>query len=102
MAEPPSDEIRRRLERLEHIQSELQGLLKESVLMSARLNETITDQKSEFKQIRQELKELRQLELDVANLKLGFGAVKWFSAAVASTAIILVMAYIFTGKIPPP
>lgn len=103
MSEPNyNDDIRRRLERLEQIQGELQALLRESTLMTSRLNETISDQREEFKQMRSELKELRQLELDVANLKLGFSAVKWFAAAVASTAILMVISYIFQGKVGGP
>lgn len=98
MAEP--DEIRRRVERLENIQGELQGLLRDNTSMTARLNETLIELKEEIKDLRIEMKQFRQLEVDVSNLKLGFAAVKWFAATIGGGGLLMVLAYLFKGTVP--
>lgn len=95
----PSDDLRRRVERLEMIQSELQALMRESTMMAARLNETLIELKNEFRDMRVELRDIHDLELEVANLKTGFAAIKWLGMTAGGGGVLMVLAYLF--KVQP-
>lgn len=87
------DEIRRRLERLEGIQAELQALMRESTLMIARLNEIVDD-------IKKELGRLPEAEKEVARIKVSVSFAQWIGGAIVSSGIVLILAYVF--KVPTP
>jgi predicted PP-loop superfamily ATPase len=95
--EDPGD-IRRRLERLEQIQGELQALLREASLMNARINDSLIDLKDEFKEFREENKKIQLIQLDVASLLTGFAIVKWVAATLGGGGILMVLAFLF--KVP--
>lgn len=87
MSEP--DDLRRRVERLEGIQSELQALMRESTLMIARLNETLVELKAELVKMRDnDLK-------DLARMKVSLSIVQWIGGSVGATGMGMVMIYLF-------
>ena len=93
------DDIRRRLENAENAISEIKALMRENVMTNARHNELIMDLKESDKEHDKELDDLdsnfTQLNVEVANLKLGFGAVKWVAGSVLGTAIVMILGYLF-------
>lgn len=84
----PHDDLRRRVERLENIQAELQALMRESTLMIARLNETLMELKGE-------LVKLRDTEKDVARMKVSLSVVQWLGGTIASSGVVMALAYVF-------
>ena len=87
MSEP--DDLRRRVERLEGIQSELQALMRESTLMIARLNETLIELKTELVKMRDnDLK-------DLAKMKVSLSIVQWIGGSVGATGMGMIMIYLF-------
>lgn len=101
MADGIPDDIRRRLENAENAISEIKALMRENVMTNARHNELIMDLKESDKEHDKEIDDLdnifTQLNVEVANLKLGFGAVKWVAGSVLGTGIVLVLGYLFKG-----
>lgn len=92
-------EQQRRVTRLELTQSDLQSLLRENTHMTSLLNTTLVGMKEEFKQefreMRQEMKVIREIELDIANLKLGFAAGKWLAGTVTGAIIAALVGLFF-------
>lgn len=87
MSEP--DDLRRRVERLEGIQSELQALMRESTLMIARLNETLIELKTELIKMRDnDLK-------DLAKMKVSLSIVQWIGGSIGATGLGMIMIYLF-------
>lgn len=91
MSDPAPDDIRRRVERLEQAQVDLTLLLRDNTTMTARLNETLLE-------LKEELKVMRAVEKDVANLKFGFAAIKWLAMAIGGSGTAMALAYLF--KVP--
>lgn len=95
------DDIRRRLENAENAISEIKALMRENVMTNARHNELIMDLKESDKEHDKELDDLdgnfTRLNVEVANLKLGFGAVKWVAGSVLGTGIVMILGYLFKG-----
>lgn len=82
------DELRRRIERLEGIQAELQLLMRESTLMIKRLNDTLVELKAELAQT-------RETEKEVAKMKVSLSVTTWVGATIGTTGLGLVLAYLF-------
>lgn len=114
MSDPLPDDVRRRIERIEQNQSELSALMRENVMMSTRQNEiflevkeSIKELKSEQVRVKEESKKehdkfdlkFNQVDVDLANLKLGFGAVKWLAGTIGGGGLIMALTYLFQGKI---
>ncbi len=88
MAEP-YDDLRRRVERMEMVQSELQALMRETALMISRLNETLLDLKHEIVKMRDnDLK-------DVAKMKVSLSIVQWVGGSLGATGLSMILIYIF-------
>lgn len=74
------------------IQAELQALMRESTLMIARLNETLVELKAE-------LAKTREVEKEVAKMKVSLSVVQWVGGTLGTTGFGLVLAYLF--KVTP-
>jgi ABC-type multidrug transport system fused ATPase/permease subunit len=103
MADGIPDDIRRRLENLENAVSEVKALMRENVMTNARHNELIIDLKEAGKEREKEMADIddnyTRLNVEVSNLKLGFGAVKWVAGSVLGTAIVMILGYLFKGVV---
>lgn len=101
MADGVPDGISRRLENVENTVSEVKALMRENVMTNARHNELITDLKEADKEHEKELADIDDnyatLNVEVSNLKLGFGAVKWVAGSLLGTAIVMILGYLFKG-----
>lgn len=95
MSEYASEDLRRRIERLEQGHTELNTLLKEAVMVNARLSETLLELKDEFKAMRVEMREIRDLEIDIANLKTSMSGVRWFFGTIGAVLITVAITYLF-------
>jgi hypothetical protein len=95
------DDIRRRLEKAENAISEVKALMRENVMTNARHNELIIDLKEADKEHEKEIADLDNnfttLNIEVSNLKMGFGAVKWVAGSILGTAIVMILGYLFKG-----
>lgn len=83
------DDLRRRVERLEGIQAELQALMRESTLMIARLNETLVE-------LKQELIKMRDGDLkDLTKMKVSLAIVQWIGGSIGATGVGMIVVYLF-------
>lgn len=89
------DDLRRRMESMETMQGDMRLIMRDTVANSGRLNEILLELKEDLKEMRDEMKALRSMELDVANLKIGFTAIKWLATTVGGAAVMMVLAYLF-------
>lgn len=94
-----TDDLRRRMENMETMQADIRLIMRDTVANSGRLNEILVELKDDLKLFREDLLKLREtmrtVELDVANLKLGFTAIKWLGTTIGGAAIMLIIAYLF-------
>jgi hypothetical protein len=97
MAEP--DDVRRRVERLEDVQGTMQGIIRENSMQLARQNEILLELKEELKLRRQDLNEIHEIRLEVAELRQGFQIGGWVGKTIAGSALVAALAYLFRGHI---
>lgn len=95
----PADDLRRRVERVEHVQSDMQALLRENVLMTARLNETLLELKEELRMHRTDMNEIHAIRLELANLKMGFSIGRWVGATLGGAGLVGALAFLFKGHL---
>ena len=87
-----NDDLRRRVERVESILAEHQSLMRESTLMISRLNETLTE-------LKEEIKKMREIEKEVARMKVSITAVNWIAGTITTLAIGGVIAFLFKVQV---
>ena len=87
-------ELRRRLERLEGSQNELQTLMRESTLMNAMLNETLSEVKDAVRDLREELHKIHNLEIRVHSIEIAISGAKWLITTIVGTVIVVVIGFV--------
>jgi hypothetical protein len=82
-------DLRRRVERLEMLQSESQLIIRESALMVGRLNETLLD-------FKQELTKIKDNDLkDLARMKVSLSIVHWIGGSIGATGLSMILIFLF-------
>ncbi len=94
-----SDDIRRRIERVEAMQSDTQRIIAENALQLARQNEILIELKEELKLRRQDLKEIHEIRLDIANMKVGYSIGRWIGGTIGGAGILAALAFLFRERI---
>jgi hypothetical protein len=89
------DELRRRIERVEQGQLEVQTLFREANIAQIKTGEVISDMREDIRDITQDAKHWRVMELEVTKLKLGFNAAKWLISTVLGTAVLVMVNWLF-------
>ena len=88
------EDLRRRLDRLEQVQAELQNLFRDVAMTNARINDSLLDLRGDIRDFRDELKTLREFERDLTSIKGALSLLKWVSATIVGTALTGAVAFL--------
>ena len=87
----PDGDLRRRVEHVEKILAEHNALMRESVVMIGRLNETLLD-------LKKQLEKFEVVEKEVTRVKVVTNIVSYLGGAIVLAGIGLILTYLF--KVP--
>ncbi len=91
------EDIHRRLGRLEKEQDKMEEVLQSLVLSTQRMGDLLESQKNCLPKIESLTEDLHKVQIQVSNAQLVQRGVTWLAGIVASSAIVMAMAYIFKG-----
>lgn len=93
-----SDDIDRRLVKLESEQERMEKALNQLILSTTRMGDILETQRACIPKIEQLQKEIMEIKLDQANTKLVQKGFLWLAGIIGSSAVTIAMAFIFGGK----
>lgn len=89
------DDILRRLDRLETEQDKTEEVLQQLVLSTQRMGDLLESQKICLPRIEKLSEELVKVKIDLSNSQLVQRGVVWLGGIVASSAIVMALAFVF-------
>lgn len=93
-----SDDIDRRLVKLESEQERMEKALNQLILSTTRMGDILETQRACIPKIEQLQHEIMEIKLDQANTKLVQKGFLWLAGIIGSSAVTIAMAFIFGGK----
>ena len=89
------NDVLRRLDRLEHEQDKMEEVLQQLVLSTQRMGDLLEAQKNVLPKIEVLGRELVDIKIELSNAQLIQKGVVWLGGIVASSAIVMALAFVF-------